>query len=79
MLQALKKGDRVTTIGGIHGTIVKVKESTVIISVDKEVELEFSRSAVSSVDVQAKEDKDEKDDKDDKKIEAPAEDSAKKE
>ena len=60
MLAALKKGDRVVTIGGIHGVIQSIKESTVIIKVDDNVKLEFSRSAVSSISSQAKEDREEK-------------------
>jgi preprotein translocase subunit YajC len=49
MLSALKKGDRVVTIGGIHGVIQTVKESTVVVKVDDDTKLEFSRSAVSTV------------------------------
>jgi preprotein translocase subunit YajC len=60
MLSALKKGDRVVTIGGLHGVIQNVKENTVIVKVDENTKLEFSRSAVSSVTAQAKDDKEEK-------------------
>jgi preprotein translocase subunit YajC len=55
MLSALKKGDRIVTIGGIHGMIQSVKESTVIVRVDESVKIEFSRSAISGVESQAKE------------------------
>ena len=55
MLSALRKGDRVVTIGGIHGIIQSVKESTVIIKVDENVKLEFNRGAVSTVVTQARE------------------------
>ena len=51
MLSALKKGDKVITIGGIHGVISSVKEKTVIIKVDDNTKLEFNRSAVSSVEL----------------------------
>jgi preprotein translocase subunit YajC len=71
MLSALKKGDRIVTIGGVHGTIQSVKESSVIVRVDESVKMEFSRSAISNVESQAKEDKDDKK-SDEKKIEAPA-------
>jgi preprotein translocase subunit YajC len=69
MLSALKKGDRVVTIGGIHGVIQSVKESTVIVKVDDNVKLEFNRSAIASVSSQAKEEKEdgENDKKEDKK------------
>ena len=63
MLEALKKGDRVVTIGGIHGVIQTVKESSVIVRVDENTKLEFSRSAISSVSASAKEDKEEKEEK----------------
>jgi len=59
MLAALKKGDKVVTIGGIHGTIQSVKEQSVIVKVDENTKIEFSRSAVSSIETVAKEDKSE--------------------
>jgi preprotein translocase subunit YajC len=59
MLSALKKGDKIVTIGGIHGTIQNVKEQTVIVKVDEDTKLEFSRSAISTVLTAAKEDKSE--------------------
>jgi preprotein translocase subunit YajC len=49
MLAALKKNDRVTTAGGIRGVVVSVKEDTVIIKVDDNVKLEFSKGSISSV------------------------------
>jgi len=55
MLSALKKGDKVVTIGGLHGTVQSVKETTVIIKVDDNVKLEFLRSAVSNVVTVSKE------------------------
>jgi preprotein translocase subunit YajC len=60
MLGALKKGDRVVTIGGIHGVIQTVKEHSIILKVDDNVKLEFNRSAISSVESAAKEEKSEK-------------------
>jgi len=57
MLSALKKGDKVVTIGGLHGTVQLVKESTVIIKADENVKLEFLRSAISNVVQPSKEDK----------------------
>jgi len=59
MLSALKKGDKIVTIGGLYGTVQSVKETTVIIKADDNVKLEFLRSAVSNVLTQSKEDKDE--------------------
>lgn len=62
MISALKKGDKVVTIGGIHGVVSSTKEQTIIVKVDDDAKIEFSRSAIASVvtDKPAKEDKAEK-------------------
>ena len=49
MIDALKKGDKVVTIGGIHGVISSVKDQTVIVKVDDDAKIEFTRSAIASV------------------------------
>ena len=49
MLDALKKGDKIITIGGIHGVISSVKEKSVIVKVDDDAKIEFNRSAMSTV------------------------------
>lgn len=49
MIDAMKKGDKVVTIGGIHGTIITVKDQTVVVKVDDSARIEFSKSAISTV------------------------------
>jgi preprotein translocase subunit YajC len=49
MLSALKKGDRIITVGGIHGVISTVRESSVVVKVDENTKIEFSRSAIATV------------------------------
>jgi preprotein translocase subunit YajC len=51
MLAALKKGDRVVTSGGLHGTIVDFREAdrTVVVEIAQNVRVTVSRSAVTSV------------------------------
>jgi preprotein translocase subunit YajC len=49
MLSAVKKGDRIVTIGGVHGVIQNVKDSSVVVKVDENTKIEFSRSAIASV------------------------------
>ena len=49
MLAAVKKGDKVVTIGGIHGIVHAVKETTVVVKCDDDCKLEFSKSALASV------------------------------
>ena len=49
MLAAVKKGDRVATSGGIRGTVVSVRDDSVVLKVDSQTKLEFSKSAVSQI------------------------------
>jgi len=49
MIDAVKKGDKVVTIGGVHGTIHSVKEGTVVVKVDDDCRIEFSKSAIATV------------------------------
>lgn len=49
MLNQLKKGDKVTTIGGLHGTIMEITDDTVVLRVNDATKLTFDRSAVNSV------------------------------
>lgn len=72
MLAALKKGDKIVTVGGIHGVISSTKEKTVIVKVDDNTKIEFSRAAISTV-ITEKAEKDAKASKDDKKSDKAAE------
>ena len=51
MIDSLEKGKRVVTNGGMHGTIVgvKEKEGILVLQVAKDVKVEISRGAVSKV------------------------------
>ena len=49
MLSALKKGDRVATIGGIRGVIHSMKDDVVVIKVDDNTKIEFSKGAVATI------------------------------
>lgn len=51
MLNALKVGDRVSTIGGIYGTITNIKDDTLELSVGRDnVKLIFARWAIRQVE-----------------------------
>jgi len=51
MLNALKVGDRVSTIGGIYGTITAIKDDTLELSVGRDnVKLMFARWAIRQVE-----------------------------
>lgn len=42
----LQKGDKIVTIGGIHGKVEEVRETTVLVSVDHNTKIEFEKSAI---------------------------------
>ena len=43
---SLKNGDKVVTIGGIYGTVCEVKDSYVLIEIDKDVKIRVSKQAL---------------------------------
>ena len=49
MLENVRKGDRVVTIGGMHGFVESVKDDSVVLKVDDNVKLKFNKSAISQV------------------------------
>ncbi len=79
MLSTMKKGDKIVTIGGIRGTIVSVKDATVVVKVDDNTRIEFTKGAIAQIldrksetAAPVKEDKVAKQDEKAEKIEAPA-------
>lgn len=42
----LKKGDKVVTVGGIYGTVVEVKENSLLLEVDRDVKIRVAKSSV---------------------------------
>jgi len=56
MISNLKKGDKVTTIGGLYGTITGFKgDNTLILKIAPSTDVEFLRTAISHVRVESKE------------------------
>ncbi|NOX36959.1 MAG: preprotein translocase subunit YajC [Calditrichaeota bacterium] len=51
MLASLKKGDKVVTIGGIHGKIMGFKnnDQVLVLKIDDNVKIEVDRTAIASV------------------------------
>jgi preprotein translocase subunit YajC len=46
--ESLTKGVQVVTIGGMHGRIVAVEDTTVVLEVDKGIRLTFEKTAIAS-------------------------------
>ncbi|MBI2555216.1 MAG: preprotein translocase subunit YajC, partial [Candidatus Rokubacteria bacterium] len=49
MLASVKRGDRVVTSSGLHGTVVGLNEHTVVLKVTDQVKLEFDRQAIGRI------------------------------
>ncbi|MFH1199227.1 MAG: preprotein translocase subunit YajC [Candidatus Omnitrophota bacterium] len=47
MLSELNKNDDIVTTGGIHGTIVNIKDKTFVVRVDDNVKIEIEKNCVS--------------------------------
>ncbi len=45
--ESLQKGTKVVTIGGLHGKVVEVTDSTILLEVDSNVRLRFEKSAIA--------------------------------
>lgn len=43
----LKEGDRVVTIGGVHGKIVKVQDTTFLLEIGENTRIKIEKSAVA--------------------------------
>lgn len=49
MLAGLSKNDEIVTTGGIHGTIINVKDKTVIVRIDENVKVELEKNCIAYV------------------------------
>jgi preprotein translocase subunit YajC len=47
MLDSLKRGDKIITIGGMYGTLTKVGPTKVKVRLAEGIEIDFARTAVS--------------------------------
>lgn len=49
MLDAIKKGDKVVTIGGLHGTVIGIEDKTVLVQAGDNIKLKFDKTAISLI------------------------------
>ena len=49
MIEGVNKNDEIVTLSGIHGTIVNVKEKTLILRIDENVKMEIEKSSVAYI------------------------------
>ena len=55
MINNVKKNDQIVTAGGIHGTVVNVKPTTVVVRVDDNAKIEIDKEAIATIKASAKE------------------------
>lgn len=56
LLNSLKRGDKVVTIGGLHGVISSVSKTKITLEVADNVKLDFELAAISRFQDQTKQD-----------------------
>ena len=49
MLTGIDKNDEIVTLSGIHGTVVNVKEKTLILRIDENVKIEIEKNSVAYI------------------------------
>ncbi|MCD6461035.1 preprotein translocase subunit YajC [bacterium] len=49
MIDTMKKGNKVVTAGGIHGTIAGIKDNVVMVKVYEDVKLEIDKSHITVI------------------------------
>ncbi len=49
LLESVKKGDKITTVGGLHATVLGVEEKTLLIQIADNVKVKLEKSAISAV------------------------------
>jgi preprotein translocase subunit YajC len=47
MIEGLNKNDEIVTNGGLHGTIINVKDKTVILRIDENVRVELDKNSIA--------------------------------
>jgi preprotein translocase subunit YajC len=53
MLGSIKAGDKVTTAGGVRGTIISIKDDVIIIKIPPDgIKMEIAKNAIASVTTQ---------------------------
>ena len=46
-VEEMKKGDKVVTTAGIHGKVIEIADTTILVEVDNGVKIKFDKSAIS--------------------------------
>ena len=50
MLKAVKKNDEIITSGGVHATVLNVKEKTITVRIDDNVKIEIEKDSILRIE-----------------------------
>ena len=50
MLDSMTKGDKVITVGGIHGILIGVKNNIAVIKISENTKIEINKAAIASIE-----------------------------
>ena len=50
MQNSIQRGDRIVTVGGLHGTVEAVDDTTVIMNIAEGTNVRFEKAAIGRVD-----------------------------
>ncbi len=50
MIEAVKKGDKVITIGGLYGNVTQIDETSLLVQVDTNTKLRVEKNAIARVE-----------------------------
>ncbi|MBK8553921.1 MAG: preprotein translocase subunit YajC [Ignavibacteria bacterium] len=49
LLESIKRGDKIITAGGIHGTIEAIEDKTILVKVSESVKMKMERSSITTI------------------------------
>ena len=49
LLDSVKKGDKIVTVSGMHGTVVGLEDKTLLIQVAEGIKLKYDRTSIASI------------------------------
>lgn len=49
MIDGVKKNDEIVTVGGVHGTVVNIKEKTFILRIDDNAKMEIDKVSIAYI------------------------------
>ncbi|TAK52887.1 MAG: preprotein translocase subunit YajC [Bacteroidetes bacterium] len=50
LLDGVKKGDKIISVGGMHGTVIGIEDKTLLVQIADDVKVKMEKTAVSTID-----------------------------